>query len=336
MAERTPLVGKVPLKHKGFRMSTTSSHASPVNLGILDCWSSVAQTVALAEAADELGYSRFWLTEHPPQPNPQTIAALLAGVTERIRVGTAGILLNYHSPLRAAQEFLLLEHVFPGRIDAGFCAGAAPGLAHQALRDGRPEPTEADSFDRRAEELIGFLRGRLASDHPFHEFQAWPMQTGAPEIWSFGTGRRSAELAARHGTAFGYSLFHNFSRDDTSNVAAYRDAFRVEGSLSEPLVAIAVAGVCAETDDEAEQMRREHRNDFLVPTIVGSPETCRERIEAIAQRYGTPEIVFLDLSPNAAAQQRSIRLLAEELDLGAHTEAHGSVLESTIIYSPAV
>jgi luciferase family oxidoreductase group 1 len=316
-------------------MSTTLRDASPVRLGILDCWSTISRTVALAEAADELGFSRYWLTEHPPQPNPQTLAALIAGVTERIRVGTAGILLNYHSPLRAAQEFLLLEHVFPGRIDAGFCAGGAPGLAHQALRDGRPEPTEPDSFDRRADELIGFLRGRFADDHPFNTFPAWPMQTEAPEIWSFGTGRRSAELAARQGTAFGYSLFHKFSRDDTSNVAAYRDAFRVEGSLGEPLVAIAVAGVCAETGDEAEQLRREHRNDFLVPTVVGSPATCRERIEAIAERYGTPEIVFLDLSPHAAAQQRSIRLLAAELDLAAHNEVLDSALESTVILASA-
>lgn len=316
-------------------MSIPLSDASSIKLGILDCWSTVSRTVALAETADELGFSRYWLTEHPPQPNPQTLAALLAGVTGRIRVGTAGILLNYHCPLRAAQEFLLLEHVFPGRIDAGFCGGGARGVVHQALRDGRPEPTEQDSFDRRADEMIGFMRGQFAPDHPFQQFEAWPMQTEAPEIWSFGTGRRSAELAGRQGTAFGYSLFHQFSRDETSSVAAYRDGFRPEGSLAQPLVAIAVAGICAETDAQAELLRREHRNEFLVPTIVGSPATCRELIEAIAARFNTPEIVFLDLSPDAEAQQRSIRSLAAEFNLAVEGDPRDNQLRSEAVLASA-
>src|SRR5262245_30701602 len=99
--------------------------STSIRLGVLDCWNQVGDTIALAETADRLGFSRYWLTEHQPQPNPQMLAALVAGVTQNLRVGTAGILLNFHAPLAMAQQFLLLEHAFPGRIDAGFCAGNA-------------------------------------------------------------------------------------------------------------------------------------------------------------------------------------------------------------------
>lgn len=289
--------------------------ATGVNLGILDCWRDVASTIELAEHADRLGFSRFWLTEHPPQPNPQMLAALVAGLTPRIRVGTAGILLHYHIPFQAAHQFLLLEHAFPGRIDAGFCAGGASGLAHTALLDGRPDPQAMGVFERRAAELIGFLREAVASRSEELPATAWPVRCGVPEIWSFGTGRRSAELAAKHGTAFGYSLFHHFSRDDTSSVELYRDQFRSTPGRPDPLVAIAVGGICAETAGEATALAAQNHNPFLVPTVVGTPTECRERIETISERYDTDDIVFLNISPDLPSRLRSIHLLAEAFGL---------------------
>ena len=239
-------------------MSDHQNHNAPIHLGVLDDWSNVADTIALAEDADRLGYARYWLTEHPPQPNPQMIAALVAGVTETIRVGTAGILLNFHVPLVAAQQFLLLEQVFPGRIDAGFCGGAAPPLVAEALLDGRPDPRQIlGGFEQRVETLIGFLRGELPTGHAYETLHPWPQATRSPEIWSFGTGLRSAELAARHGVAFGYSLFHNFSLNETASVDAYRAAFRPSPSQPEPLVSVSVAGVCAETECEASELGAE-------------------------------------------------------------------------------
>ncbi len=292
-------------------------HFQPsLRLGVLDNWSYVPDTIALAEEVDRLGYTRYWLTEHPPQPNPQVLAALVAGVTERIRVGTAGILLNFHVPIVAAQQFLLLEQVYPGRIDAGFCGGAAAELATEALLDGRPDPRrDHTAFDGRAATLIGFLRGDFAAGHRYESLSAWVEATGTPEIWSFGTGSRSAELAARHGVAFGYSLFHHFSVDETASVEVYRDKFQPSADRSEPLVSVSVAGVCAETQRKAQEVRDQHRNQFIVPTIVGTPRQCREQFEAIAQRYGTRELMFYDVSPDLDARLRSYRLLAEACGL---------------------
>jgi luciferase family oxidoreductase group 1 len=244
------------------------------------------------------------------------LSALLAGATDRIRVGTAGLLLNYHTPIAAAQQFLLMEHLFPGRIDAGFCAGNTQELAHEALVDGRPDSRrDAAAFDRRADELIGFIRNDFPEGHRYESLSAWPGATGVPEIWSFGTGPRSAELAARHGTAFGYSLFHSFSRDDTSSFDSYRDSFQPSTQRREPLAALAVGGVCAETEHEAQRLRKLHKNPFFAPTVVGSPRQCREMLQSIADRYATRELVFMDLSPEVESRLRSLQLLAAEFDL---------------------
>ena len=297
-------------------MSKPQSHPAPIQLGVLDNWSNVADTIALAEEADRLGYARYWLTEHPPQPNPQTIAALVAGVTEHIRVGTAGILLNFHVPLVAAQQFLLLEHVFPGRIDAGFCGGGAGPILAEALLDGRPDPRRDPAVpDQRAAMLIAFIRCDLPAGHRYESIHAWPQATQSPEIWSFGTGRRSADLAARHGTAFGYSLFHDFSQDEVTSVDAYRDSFVPSRWRPEPLVSLSVAGVCAETERDARALREAYQNKFIVPTVIGTPRQCREQLEAIAARYGTRELMFLDVSPDVESRVRSYRMLADAFGL---------------------
>jgi luciferase family oxidoreductase group 1 len=297
-------------------MSDHQNDQTPIQLGVLDSWTHVPDTIALAEEADRLGYARYWLTEHPPQPNPQTIAALVAGVTENMRVGTAGILLHFHVPLAAAQQFLLLEQVFPGRIDAGFCGGGAADLVAEALLDGRPDPRrDAAAPDQRAATLIGFLRGDLPAGHRYETLGAWPEAKRTPEIWSFGTGLRSAELAARHGTAFGYSLFHNFSKDELASVDAYRDGFRPSPWRPKPLVSVSVAGVCAETERDARALREAYQNKFIVPSVVGTPRQCREQLEAIGARYGTRELMFLDVSPDLESRLRSCRMLAEACGL---------------------
>jgi luciferase family oxidoreductase group 1 len=297
-------------------MSACSHNPLRLNLGVIDCCAFVLHTIALAEEADRLGFTRYWLTEHPPQPNPQMLAALLAGATDRIRVGAAGLLLNYHAPIAAAQQFLLMEHLFPGRVDAGFCAGSTQELAHEPLLDGRPDTRgDSASFERRAEEFISFIRNDFPLGHRYESVSAWPGATGVPEIWSFGTGQRSAALAARRGTAFGYSLFHSFSRDDTTSFDAYRDNYRPSEFRRQPLAAIAVGGVCAETEHEAQRLKAMHKNPYFAPTVVGSPRQCREMLESIAVRYGTREVVFMDLAPEVESRLRSLQLLAAEFEL---------------------
>jgi alkanesulfonate monooxygenase SsuD/methylene tetrahydromethanopterin reductase-like flavin-dependent oxidoreductase (luciferase family) len=153
-----------------------------------------------------------------------------------------------------------------------------------------------------------------ARDH-FASLEPWHERGGTPEIWSLGTGPRSASLAAERGVSFGYSLFHHFSRDDTAAVEVYRQQFQPKTRMAAPDVVLAVAGVCAETRSDARALVAQHRNEFVVPTIVGTPQQCRDQLELLADRYEVREFVFLDISPDAASRLRSFELLADGCDL---------------------
>ena len=140
-----------------------------MKLGLLSLSSEIADHIDQAPLADRLGFTRYWVAEHQPQPSPTLHAAVLGGITERIRVGTAGILLHYYPPLRAAHDFHFLERIYPARIDAGFCGGITPqpelqGLLLRAivaappalLRDGG---VIAPGFDAALDELRAIATG---------------------------------------------------------------------------------------------------------------------------------------------------------------------------------
>ena len=176
-------------------------------------------------------------------------------------------------------------------------------------------------FAAKADQLIHTLRGDMPAGDHFAALEPWYERGGTPEIWSLGTGPRSASLAAERGVSFGYSLFHHFSRDDTAAVELYRQQFQPKSSASEPEVVLAVAGVCAETKSDARALVAQHRNEFVVPTIVGTPQQCRDQLELLADRYEVREFVFLDIAPDAASRVRSFELLAEGCDLVADPPA---------------
>ncbi|MBX9791468.1 MAG: LLM class flavin-dependent oxidoreductase [Pirellulales bacterium] len=297
-------------------LRAATSEPTALKLGVMDFWSPLELTFRLAPLVDSLGFNRYWLAEHPPQPNPQIAAALIAGLTERIRVGTAGVCLSVHNAFQLANDFLLLERLFPGRIDAGFCGGGASGLWAEALLEGRPDANRDPAvFAAKTDQLIHTLRGDMPAGDRFAGLEPWRERGGTPEIWSLGTGPRSATLAAERGISFGYSLFHHFSRDDTTAVEIYRQQFQSKTAAAAPQVVLAVAGVCAETKAGARTFVAAHRNEFIVPTIVGTPEQCRDQLELLADRYDVREFVFLDVAPDAKSRLRSYELLAEACGL---------------------
>jgi luciferase family oxidoreductase group 1 len=131
----------------------------------------IAETVRLAILAETLGYSRYWLAEHHAiaalaDPCPEILTVRVAAATSRMRVGTGGILLPYYSALKIAEQFRMLEALFPGRIDLGL--GRAPGgdrLTAQAVARG--PYAFADDFPEQVRDLVGFLDASLPAAHPF-------------------------------------------------------------------------------------------------------------------------------------------------------------------------
>jgi len=286
-----------------------------MKLGILDM-GRIEASLELAPLAERLGYARYWITEHQPQPSPILLASLIAGQTEHIRVGTAGILLHYYPPLRTAHEFHLLERAFPGRIDAGFCGGLAPDRMNEIDLEGRDLRALIEAYPERARRFVQQLRNTEANP-AFDRSLAWgEVGDEPPQIWSLGGGVRSADLAAELGLGLGYALMFPASRDEPEAARRYRDRFVPHRDRAAPAVVVAVAGVCAETDEAARRTAGALTNHTLLPRIIGGPETCAAALAALGERYGTDELVFLPLWAERDDRARTYELLAGACGLG--------------------
>jgi luciferase family oxidoreductase group 1 len=281
-----------------------------MRLGVLDVQGRLADTIELAPLADRLGYTRYWLTEFPPQPSPIVLAGVIAGLTERIRVGTAAILFNYYPPKRTAHEFQLLERLYDGRIDAGLSSSSAAAALLVDDLEGRDHDALLKAYPERFALFLRHLRNTPASPS-YQEDLAWhEAPERPPQVWSLGAGR-SASIAAKHGTAYGYALMYQSSVDDPGMVTLYRDGFKAYQPGEEPYVAVAVCGVCAETDDKATAAAQDWGGKIFVPRIVGSPATCVAQLVALRARYHADEIIFADMCEGVQSRIRCYELLAE-------------------------
>ncbi len=160
-------------------------------------------TLDLARTADRLGYHRYWVAEHHgggmlAGPAPEVLIGPIASVTERIRVGSGGVMLPHYSPLKVAESFSLLSGLFPGRIDLGLgrASGTDPVTTHVLQRDRRQAPPD-DFFDQLAE-LLAYLDGSLPADHPFKRLEATlPGRPEKPEPWLLGSSPPGSVPARR-------------------------------------------------------------------------------------------------------------------------------------------
>jgi luciferase family oxidoreductase group 1 len=312
----------------------------------------VHETLELAQAADRLGYHRYWLAEHHSTAglagsSPEVLIARVAALTRGIRVGSGGVMLSHYSSLKVAENFRMLETLFPGRIDLGI--GRAPGsdpLTARALRHG-PGALGLEQFPNQIEDLIGFLHGALPPGHPFSGVRAMPSGATAPEVWLLGSSADSADYGAHFGTAFSFAHFIN-DEGGAEVMRAYREHFRPSASLETPRGSVAVFALSADTDEEASRLARS-RDLFLVRlyrgragaypsveeaeaypysphelniirhtrrrTVTGPPEQVRERVSALAREYGVDEIVVVTITHSPKARLRSYELLADVFGL---------------------
>ncbi len=221
----------------------------------------INETLKSASLADSLGYSRYWLAEHHEPSfawaSPEIMLTLIAQSTNRIRVGTAGILLYFYTPLKIAEVFRLLEVLYPQRVDLGVASGiAADSETMQTLAPGFEikQAAKNNLYGQKVNELINYLTNKFTPDQDF-ALNATPNITEIPQMWLLGTGRRNMQLAANRGTAFCYSLYHACSQRDANIAQEYRHKFQSSMMLNEPKCNVAVSVVCAETEAEARQQK---------------------------------------------------------------------------------
>jgi luciferase family oxidoreductase group 1 len=286
----------------------------------------IAETLALARRAEELGYVRYWLAEHHSiaalaDPCPEILLARLGAETRGMRIGSGGVLLPYYSAFKVAETFRMLEALYPGRIDLG--VGRAPGgdLRTAQAVGGGPLP-DAERFPEQVWELVGHLDGTLPGDHPFARLRAQPAVESTPQIWLLGSSDFSGALAGQLGLRFAFAHFIN-ARGGDAVTRAYRERFRPRDAESagpvprepRPYAIVCTFAICAEDDAQAEQLaasidlRRLHmaRNlDTPVPTLAEAlehPYTEAERRYVMDQRsravIGGPETCRRELTAMA-------------------------------------
>lgn len=308
-------------------------------------------SLELARLTDRLGYYRYWFAEHHNMPTvasttPEIMIALAAEETTRIRIGSGGVMLPNHAPLKVAESFKMLEALHPGRIDLGL--GRAPGTDQAtalALR-GSIEALRADDFLERLAELIAFGQGSLAVRNSSATVTAFPSDVPLPPLWLLGSSDFSAQLAASLG--MGYAFAAHFSDYPPEiPLRLYREHFS-PGALPVPHAIITLSVICAEEDAEAERLAssllvaftrlRTGQKSLLLPPeeaqaydftpqeravmealrplhIIGSPTTVKKRIEDLVARTMADEVMITTFTWGQAERLRSYELLADAFAL---------------------
>jgi luciferase family oxidoreductase group 1 len=326
---------------------------APISRG-MTAGDALRNSIDLAQYADELGYTRYWVAEHHATPmlacaSPEALIGPIASATTGIRVGSGGVMLPHYSPLKVAETFSMLSGLYPGRIDLGL--GRAPGtdqLTALALQRDRRQ-LAPDDFREQVEELLGYLNGQMPADHPFTRLgDVLPGRPHRPEPWLLGSSPQSAVWAAELGLPYSFADFIN--PQGAAIVNDYRRRFAPSEAEPAPRAAIGVVAICAETDEGAERLAASHRMAFSllrqgrlipVPTVeqglryaesrprqqssrrfvLGSPSTVRAGIERAAEEYGVEEILLLTITHEHEARRRSYELLAKEMGLADTREA---------------
>ena len=304
--------------------------------------------VRLAKLGDALGYTRVWYAEHHGMPSiasssPEVLIATSAANTSRIRVGSGGVMLPNHVPLRVVETYRTLNGLNPGRIDLGIGrAGGSDGRTLSALRS-----VGGEHFAQELAEMIAFDEGNFAADHPFAPIIVAPENVDLPPIWLLGSSGASAQAAGQLG--IGYSFAAHFSQTPAAPAfAAYRAAFTPTAAFPEPHAIIALSAIVAPTDAEAQflagsqalswalfhsgQIRKlvspeaaaahpyTPRERAIIETqsplwIIGSPETVKRQIELKVEESGADEVMVTTTLWDYELRLRSFRLLAEAFGL---------------------
>ncbi|MGZ6780459.1 MAG: LLM class flavin-dependent oxidoreductase [Mycobacterium sp.] len=290
----------------------------------------LAASTALAQSADQLGYTRYWVAEHHNMPSvaatsPPVLIALLAANTAQIRLGSGGVMLPNHAPLAVAEQFALLEAAHPGRIDLGI--GRAPGsdpLTSYLLRNaaGRDD-SDIDKFPEYLDHVVAMMspRGvRVSIPERDYIVKATPSATSEPRMWLLGSSMYSAHLAAAKGLP--YVFAHHFSGQGTAEaLAVYRSEFQPSDVAPEPVTFLTVNAVVAESHDEAMALMLPNLQ-MMARLRTGQALGPVDLVEDAEQRQLTPQeqaVVESGLrravvgDPTEAAHQ--VRALAEEFDV---------------------
>ncbi len=300
------------------------------------------ETIAMAKWCEDLGYERFWVSEHHAFPSvagsaPEVLLAAIGAATERIRLGSGGIMLPHYSPYKIAEVFSVLSNLYPNRMDLG--VGRAPGADMSTARalatDGRPK---FEAFPQLVETLSEYL----------WQEQPQPLVSPKPAenipLWMLGSSPDSAQLAARLGLPYNLAAFIN-PQVHPSFMEFYREHFHPSEYCPQPYTMLTMSVFCADTEARAQELAKtfdinfyrfvtgQTQGSFLTPEeaalypmspqlaefisgrsqlrAVGTPEQVKTKISQIAQGFMLDEIMVVTNMYYFADRKRSFELLKQ-------------------------
>lgn len=331
---------------------------SDIKLGILDqsivrhgssVQQAIHETIATAQLAEDLGYNRFWVSEHHNSEfiagsTPEVLMVKLADATNHIRIGSGGIMLPNHSALKVAENFRMLETLFPGRIDLGM--GRAPGTDRITSSILNPSNDFSESsYLKQLEHLQHFFRDTAGTERGF--IYATPQSPTIPMQWILSSSGGSSKIAARFGMGLAVAKFINgFVRPDV--VETYRRNFRPSDQYEKPHAILSVFVICGETEEEAALMRK--MMDFVLVEfekgkfgpfpdletvknyrfsvgelerirynsgriISGTKEEVKGQLTKLAREFEVDEIIISTMAYSIEARIKSFELISEAFKL---------------------
>lgn len=269
---------------------------SPVSTG-MTAGDALSNTLDLAARAESLGYQRYWVSEHHndhafAHAAPEILIARLAAATNRIRIGSGGVLLGHYSPYKVAEQFNLLEALFPGRIDLGIGrAGGGEGASTAALRPG--SPGGPDHWTR-IDQLLAWLGAGRPEDRPYPDVHARPLTSSQPEVWVLGTSPASAKFAGSRGLPYAFGGFID-ARALVESFMAYHRSFRPSRFLDEPYTNLTWFAIASDTEGHAHELARSAEVWFVRTFVRGGVSSFPSNEEAAAEKFTPMENALLEM-----------------------------------------
>lgn len=309
----------------------------------------VDETIATARLTEKLGYNRFWISEHHNAPSiagstPEVLMVKLADVTEKMRIGSGGIMLPNHSALKVAENFRMLETLFPGRIDLGI--GRAPGSDRITASVLNPSNNfSEESYLSQLSHLQHYFNDTAGTN--YGPLLAVPQAEGIPEQWILSSSGGSARIAAAFGMGLAIARFIN-GHAAPEIVEVYKNHFKPSKQFPKPRVMVSLTVLCGETEKDANEMRKLmdyrllqfEKGNFEKPgnyskirdykftqpeldrihfnsgrIISGTIDKVKEELIKLADDFAAEEIIIATMTDSVERRRRSFELIAEGFDL---------------------
>jgi len=334
--------------------------SDPLKLSILDQspvaeGSSPAQalqnSIELARHVDRLGYSRFWMSEHHAMQTlactaPEILLARMGAETQRIRIGSGGIMMPNHSTLKVAENFRMLEALFPGRVDLGM--GRAPGTDRLTASILNPSNQFSEQeFINQLYDLVNYFHDRGEPGTAQGRIRAIPQVQTVPGMWLLSSSGESGLFAAHFGMGLSFAHFIN-PIGGPQAVKAYRERFKPSEDQAEPAASVAIFVYCSKDDEKLRQhqalmdfrFNQFEQGKGIVPVgyddvkdhvytelelerirhnrkrvITGKPAEMRQKLTQLAEEYDVDEIIAVTITEQFEDRLESYKLLAGQFDL---------------------